>query len=172
MSKAVRDGISQLQERALRPAYFSDAAIDTAKKLAKLSTDKRVRRMEVSNGHGTAVVITSQLVANVDKLVGPVVESYGTIEGRLEGVVVHGSRRFFIFDSLANKQVTCEFGDRIPLKAIFDAFEKRVAATGLIRARLGTGERVSVEVAELEVFPSDQHLPSVDEIVRLFGDLQ
>ena len=172
MSEAVRNGIGQLQDRPLRPDYFTDAAVQTAKELAKLSSERGVRRIEVSNGHGSAVAVTSQLVANVDKLVGPVVESYGTIEGRLEGLVVHGERRFFIYDSLANRQVTCHFGERISLTEIFQAFEKRVAATGLIRSKLGTGERVSVEVAQLEVFPSDDLLPPVTEILRLLGGQQ
>jgi hypothetical protein len=38
-------------------------------------------------------------VEHVEAVLAPEVESIGTVEGNLEGLIIHGKRRFLIFDA-------------------------------------------------------------------------
>ena len=96
-------------------------------------------------------------------------QEYGSVEGRLEGLITHGKRRFFIWESLTNRQVECQFADRIPLQDILAAYERRVAARGLIHRRR-TGEKLSVDVEDFRVFRPEAELPSVERIQEILRD--
>ncbi len=167
ITDAIASGMAAIQARAERPPHFSDAALERAKELANSVGDEvRAVRIRAKNREGNArvdVSVTKQLVANVDEIIGAQVESFGTVEGRMEGLIVHDRRRFYVWDSLTNRRVECQFGTRVELDEILAAFGKRVGVRGVIRRRK-TGEKVSVEVAELRVFPPESELPSVADI--------
>ena len=168
ISANVIDGITHLQQYPDRPPFFSDPVLTKLQKLARQADVQQQKRITVSNGTALSVELGEKLVATVGDLFGPVVESYGTVEGRLEGVFIHGTRRFYIWDSLTNKQVRCDFGERVTLREILDAFERRVAVTGVVRAKARTGERISVHAEEFRVFKADAELPSTNRILELW----
>ena len=119
--------------------------------------------MKVSNGKGVGVALSSRLVAHVEAVLAPELTSIGTVEGKLEGLITHGKSRFLIFDPLTGRQVICYFGGRVEWESVLRAFGKRVAATGFIHSRR-SGEKVSIQVSRLHVFPPDEELPSVREM--------
>jgi hypothetical protein len=166
ISAAVVEGIEHLDHYGDRPPLFSDPVLHGVRRLARFSDTERAKTIHVSNGKDERAQLGTRVAANVEDLFGPVVESYGSVEGRLEGVFVHNTRRFFVFDSLTNKQVRCDFTDDISLREILDAFEKRVAVTGLVRARAKTGERLSIRAHMFRVFRSDDELTPTDRILE------
>lgn len=115
-----------------------------------------------------AMNLGTRVAASIDEFFGPVVESYGSIEGRLEGVFVHGTRRFFVYESLTNRQVRCDFTDDVSIREVLDAFERRVAVTGLLRTRAKTGEHVSVKAQSFKVFRPDAELTPTDQILSVW----
>ncbi len=163
---AIVDGIAGVQARAERPPHFSDSALKSASALANL-VGKEVYAVQIFGGRGRAT-LTKQAVANIDELIGPKLESFGTVEGTLEALTVHGQPQFAIYETLTGHRVDCLFGERIPLDEILKMFGKRVAARGVIRSRK-TGERVSIEVQSLEAFPDEEELPSADDIRGILG---
>ncbi len=94
----------------------------------------------------------------------------GTIEGRLQGVFTHGVKKFYIYDSATDRQVRCEFGDRVPLKKVLEAYESRVAVSGFIKVRKKTGQRLSIQAHDLRQFRDDSELASTDEILRAWRE--
>ena len=123
------------------------------------------RRLIVSNGAGAPAEFTSHVVATVEEIIGPVVESYGSIEGRLQGLETHGRRRFYIWESLSGQRVRCYFDDSLDLEELLEGYEKRVSTSGLIRSR-PSGRRISIEVKEFSILSSDDSLQPSDEILR------
>jgi hypothetical protein len=97
---------------------------------------------------------------------GKILESYGSIEGRLEARSVHGVRRIYVYDSLMNREVRCDFGDRVPLDEVLRAFDRRVSVTGTIKSRAKTGTWLSVQVSTLRLSRSDDELPKTGEILN------
>jgi hypothetical protein len=163
------DGMASLQDRPERPRHFNDSALRSARVLGSIiGPDVTAVRLK---GNGTvgrphATVLTKQVVANVDEVIGTRLESYGTVEGVLEAITVHGKRAFAIYEPLTNRRIDCFF--EMPTQRVFDAFEKRVAARGLIRSRR-TGERISIQVHDLYVFPEEGSLPTADEVLGILG---
>ena len=166
ISSAVVEGIEHLRNYGDRPPLFSDPVLHRIRRLARFADSEHTKTIQVSNGKAERVDVGSRVAANVEDLFGPVVESYGSVEGRLEGVFVHNTRRFFVYDSLTNKQIRCDFTDDVSLREVLDAFEKRVAVTGHLRARAKTGERVSIRAHVFKAFRSDDELMSTDRILE------
>jgi hypothetical protein len=76
-------------------------------------------------------------------------ESYGTIEGKLEEITIHGSQAFAIWQ-VDGTRVRCLFGKHVTLGEVLAGVGKRVAARGAIKVR-PTGEPMSVEVEWLRI---------------------
>lgn len=170
VSRSLLTGIQHLIKYQDQPEGFSHDSLHVARKLAELADPLQQRRMSISNGTGSAVEVTSRVISSVDLIFGPVLESYGSVEGTLEGVITHGKRRFYVYDSLVGRQVRCHFDNmRIKLPEVLQAFEKRVVVSGLIRSRAMTGQRISIDAARFQVFPPDNELMSLAEIQDLWN---
>jgi hypothetical protein len=150
------------------PEDFSDKSLNIARKLSLFSNPALQRRLIVSNGHDGPVELTPRIAATVDSIFGPVTESYGSVEGKLEGIITHGTRRFYVYESLTGRQVRCLFADSIPLHQVLEAFEHRVSVSGVIRSKAKTGERLSIVPTEFRVFRDDKDLLSHQEILQLW----
>jgi hypothetical protein len=144
----VAEGLCGLENSAERPDHFTDKALELAKGLANLASED----LPIAVRNGTAAVkVTQQTSVNAEKVLGAPQESFGTIEGRLEALNVHGASKDFSIWPVGDKAIKCSFGSRLDLERdILPAVTKRVAARGKIRTR-PSGERLSVEVDELKV---------------------
>lgn len=161
ITKTITSGLRALERRAVRPKHFSDAALVKVRDLGKL-TSPETPIIKIGNGEDP-ILLSSRLLANVEAVLAPEVNSIGTVEGKLEGLIIHGKRRLLIYDSLTNHQVTCYFAERIPYSDVLAAFGKRVAVSGMIRSRR-SGERVDIQASRLYVFPSDEELPTAADV--------
>lgn len=144
----VADGLCRLEDFPKRPDHFTNKALEIAKGLANYASED----FPIAVRNGTAAVkVTQQLSVNAEKVLGTPQESFGTIEGRLEALNVHGASKDFSIWPVGDKAIKCSFGKRLDLETdILPAVTKRVAARGKIRTR-PSGERLSVEVDELKV---------------------
>ena len=108
---------------------------------------------------------------HAEAVLAPETRSIGTIEGELEGLIVHGDKRFLLYDRLTGRRVTCYFGDSVSWDGLGDVFGKRVAVTGEIRSRR-SGKRASINVSKYYVFPHEDELPSADEVRGLLRNVE
>lgn len=159
---AVVGGIKTLNERPVRPPFFNDQALREAKALANLVSDD-LPRIVVNNG-SVGSDATRQLMDHVDQVMGEGRESIGAIEGKLQALNIHEKPpRFAIFDLLTDQRIECYFGATVDLEEVLRGVGRRVAVSGLIKTR-GSGERFSIEVRGLRVFPAESELPSPDDV--------
>lgn len=155
----ISGGIAQLEREAVRPAYFTDKALGQVKALANGGLP-----LAVLNGIGR-VTVTQQAAVNVDKLLGKPLESFGTVEGRLEELTIHAAPEFSIWQADGLK-VRCLFGQRLALPEVLAAVGKKVAARGIVKAR-PNGEAIAVEVEALRVLDArDVSAESVRGLLR------
>lgn len=166
--RTVNAGIRDVQRRAERPAHFTDRALEKARALVETAT---AGGAIVKIGTAKAPVrVDSQLVRNVDAILGAKVSAIGTVEGTLEAFNVHGTNRYFnIYDALTDVRIRCDFGHRILIDKIGGAAERRVAVHGEIKYR-ETGEIVNVLAYNLDVFPCEDELPSADAVRGILAD--
>jgi hypothetical protein len=163
ITETVTKGIRSLEKSARRPKHFSDAALVKLRDLALLRSPE-IPNVSVGNGTGEPVALSQKLVTNVEKLLGEEIESIGTVEGELEGLIIHGKRRFYLFDHLTGRQITCYFTPRVEWESVLKAFGKRVAVTGTIKSR-SSGEKVSVSAFRFYVFPAEEDLPGPEDVM-------
>jgi hypothetical protein len=162
IAKTITNGLRALERRAVRPKHFTDAALLKVRDLGKL-TSPETPVVKVGNG-AAPIPLSSRLIANVEAILAPEVKSIGTIEGKLEGLIIHGKTRFLVFDPLTGRQVTCYLSERISsYSEVLKAFGKRVAVTGMIRSRR-SGERVDIQATQFYVMPSDEELPTTADV--------
>lgn len=161
IAKILTSGLKALARQPKRPKHFTDAALIHVRDLGRL-VSAAVPTVSVGNG-AAPVPLSTQLLANVDSVLEPEVTSIGTIEGKLEGLIIHGKSRFLVFDPLTGRQVTCYFGERVPYADVLNAFGQRVAVTGAIRSRR-SGERVDIQVRRLYLMPRDEDLPTAADV--------
>jgi hypothetical protein len=166
IAKTLTSGLQALERRATRPKHFSDAALLKVRDLGKMTSPETP---VVKIGNGTAPIpLSARLIANVESVLAPELESIGTVEGRLQGLIIHGKTRFLLFDPLSDRQVICFISGAVEWQRVRDAIGKRVAATGRIQSRR-SGEKVSMIVSRFVELPDDSELPSASDV---FGILK
>lgn len=102
-----------------------------------------------------------------DEVLGAPDVSYGTVEGLLEALNIHGANKAFgVYDPLTGKKVECKLTGKVTVEDLGPAVSKRVAVSGLIFSR-STGERISVQADELEIFPTEEDIPSPDDVLGI-----
>ena len=169
IAKTLTSGLRTLERRATRPKHFNDTALLRVRDLARLTSPETPT---VKIGNGTDQIrLSTRLIENVEAVLAPEITSIGTVEGKLEGLIIHGKNRFLIYDPLTGHKVTCFFSERIPYDDVIRAFGKRVAVTGIIRSRR-SGERVDVQARQLHVMPPDDELPSAAEMLGVLKAAQ
>ena len=102
----------------------------------------------------------------------PEVRSIGTIEGELEGLIIHGTKRFLLYDRLTGRQVICYFGDSVSWEGLRDVFGKRMAVTGEIPFAAVPESGASINVSKYYVFPREDELPSAAEVRGLLRNVE
>lgn len=161
----IQSGITSLSEKAERPQYFSDRALKNLELLSKkLDNGIRVLRLASTS---KVVNITKAVASNVDELLGARYESYGSVEGLLDGIDIHRNPYFTLYTLLDDKSIKCYFDKKLQEQAI-SYLSKRVYTYGLIRSRRD-GERISITVQEIELLPEEAELPSIEEIAGILA---
>ncbi|CAO5029759.1 hypothetical protein [Microcystis aeruginosa] len=80
--KTVERGIVTILEHLIRPKYFSDRALESARSLAILK--KRDEFMVQLGFDSRCIDLNQALIANVDEIIGGKYQSFGTVEGVLK----------------------------------------------------------------------------------------
>ena len=165
--KVVEAGMTNIVKMPERPRYFSDKALDSAKNLAKL-VDKDAFRIQLGI-NSNRIALNQHIVANVDEIIGGKYKSFGTVEGILKAIDLSRNPLFRVYDLLTNKSVRCYFDNQsTSMDMIKKSLEQRVAISGLITSR-EDGEKISINVEEIEIFPQEDELPTITEMIGILG---
>ena len=158
------NGLEQISQSPARPEYFNDKALQQVRALGNLVNDD----LPISIRNGSApVAITKRIVANIDDFFGPPSVTFGTVEGKLDGVNLHGPKPNFVaFEPLTGNSVECRLSTAITLDELRNALGKRVGVRGRIKTR-ANGIRVSVEPEELDIFESA--FPTASDVRGILG---
>lgn len=94
-------------------------------------------------------------------------ESFGSVEGVLECITIQDCLVFVICESLATEgeAMWCQFPSDL-IEEARNVTGERVSVSGLIRSR-EDGKKVSIEVKEVHYFPSEEQLPTIDDVIGI-----
>lgn len=93
---------------------------------------------------------------------------FGTVEGVLKAIDVSRQPIFRVYDLLTNKSVRCYFEPNL-LDNIKEYLEKRVSVSGIIISR-EDGEKIGIEVESIDLFPEKKDLPTIEEMIGIWGE--
>lgn len=163
---AIVSGVADLEQGAVRPAFFSDVALEFARDLALLSGE--LREVGIRNGRFGSPV-TQNVADHASALLAPEFEEFGSVEGTVEVVNFHSKSRYFnLYDALDGHRIRCNFGDRVDPDDIRDALLRRVLVTGMIGYR-SAGIATEVRVESVRVFPDEDRLPTPTQVRGILG---
>lgn len=171
IARTVLSGLQELERGPKRPPHFSDGALNKLQDLARLAGPDTPPLTVSDGGHRRRVALSSEVLAHVEAVLTPAFRTIGTIEGELEGLIIHDRKRFLLYDRLAGRKIDCYFDDFIAWEEIRDMLGKRIAVTGEIHSRR-SGERASINVSSVYVFPREEDLPSPDEVRGLLRNAE
>lgn len=164
-------GLAEMDTGGARPPHFSDKALRSATKLGRLaSTDGAAVAVRASGGPaGERVqVLSGRLVEHGRQMLRrPSPLEYGSVEGTLEALTIHGQDAFSVYDAITGKRIECVC-DRETLERAAEHLGKRVLVRGEIR-RPGDGESKKVIVEGFRLLGIGP-LPQTEDVRGMFAD--
>lgn len=142
------------------PPHFDRQLLETFRELAR-PLSRRGARAEIAR-RGKRIIITSELEARIDHIIGEDILSEGSVGGYLETVNVHGKNEFFIYPSVGGK-IECDFPESF-LEKVGGAIKHYVSASGTLRYKRNEIFPYRVDVRDLEVFPPESELPTLESL--------
>jgi len=166
---AVYSGFQELSKKsAARPEFFSDNALEKTRDLIRLQDGKAVSTIQIRRSR-SRVTLNQKVLVNVERILGGTLAEIGTIEGRLDMVSYRNGLHIGVWDILTDRAVRCNISPDLIETAIEGLRKRRrVAVSGRIRYR-PTGEPVSIDVKDLELFPPAEDLPSADSVYGILS---
>jgi hypothetical protein len=107
---------------------WTQGILESAKKFVSVLSNG-VAKISLSTADDQTVSPTQRVAASVDYLLAPAYEDFGTFEGRLETLSVHGRTRFNIYEALTERPIACYFSQE-KLDDALKAFNKRISVSG------------------------------------------
>jgi len=159
-------GLKQIQTSRARPRHFNDDALRGAKELVQLVDGKTISAIRIRRSK-ESVGLQPEAVPNVDAMLVGTLTEEGFVEGTLEMISSRGGLHVSVWDALSDREVRCVVGPQM-LDKVKAAFGRRVAVGGTISHKR-TGEPVSIAVETIEVFPTDDELPTADDVLGILA---
>lgn len=157
------------------PSSFSESALQDLRRMGRLFKSKTKLRKLAFNSDGQEIATVTNTIPNkVDFILSRGFSEYGSIEGVLEAINLHGTPRFTIWDRITGAPAHCAFprsGDWT--QKVKSLLQRRVLVAGKIRY-LNDGRPYSLsELTELVDKTPDPSLPKGDfgSIPALTGDM-
>jgi len=152
-------GLRTLEREGTTPPYLSEAGMRHARRMTNVLGHDGANRIIVSIPKKAEAEVTPKAYQNISGLLKAPYASLGSIEGHLEGINLHQSPRFIIYEQGTNKAVSCQFGPfrNELMDKIKDSLEKRVLVSGRLH-RNAKGEPARIQLLspdDLKVFDSD-----------------
>lgn len=168
----VMEGLSALKEKDVRPRYFSDQALTSARELVSV-LGERVHQVEVFTPN-ISVVCTEVIAANVREILHPGRETVGSIEGFLESMNSHRGFVFGLYEPVLASRIECELDQSLNTEAAsrlkeqtYALYEKRVRVSGNLRTNR-KGEVRSAKILSIEELRTEAKFRDAKAISGIF----
>ncbi len=149
--------VTDLQEGGKADPRLTSEDLRLFRRLAE-PMHRRIRKVQIA---GT--VLTTQYIANIDKLIGISIPSEGSVTGRLERLNVHNRHEFALFPPIGGFTVTCVFPEELYEK-VHNGMRKNATVFGTLAFKPDSPFPERVHVKTIEIHPSDEHLPRLADL--------
>lgn len=164
IASTIVEGLTSLEKEKKRPKYFNDNALESAQRLARLTSDNLSRVNIYTDISDYQVYLTEQVAVNINSIL-EYLDYHGSVEGRLELISGREGQPIYfrVQDKVNNVGVRCYIPDNL-LEVALSAFRKRVVVSGLIKSD-NNGIPRSIRADNIEIFP-DESLPKAEDVIK------
>ena len=163
------NGLVQLSKGERLP-HYSDSAIRNALRLARLHNQKRrdgLKLIQISSDN-QQIELGPHTVKGIESLTNATYESIGSVVGNLDSISVHRGNEFRVWEELEVRAVTCRFPPDL-LELAKQSLGSRVLVYGDVKSN-SSGQRTSVIVHGIELYPGDFDLPTIEQLSGIIDD--
>ena len=114
------------------------------------------------------VRITTQYVANIDRILEGKTVSTGSVSGCLERLNVHNADEFSLFPAISDDEIVCVFPEKL-WETVQKAIKRMVTVYGKMTYLHDTAFPARVRVESIDIHPNDDELPTLKDLRGLFG---
>lgn len=107
--------------------------------------------------------LTSQYIANIDRILGTPIRSEGSVSGFLEGLNLHQKNEFILYPPILGYRIVCSFPEQM-FELVRAALKKNVTVRGTLYHHPDRPFPDRVQVKELEIHPPDNELPTLRDL--------
>ncbi len=107
--------------------------------------------------------LTSQYLANIERLLGSSIASEGFVTGFLERLNVHNRNEFVLYPPIAGAYVVCHFPSEM-FEQVRAAIKRNVTVSGRLFYHPEKRFPEKVHVLTLEIHPPDEQLPKLRDL--------
>lgn len=154
---------------ATRKPNVSDSALLKMSHLAEQSKYTGPMGLYMDRERGKVLEIGPALIEKIEQHLGKASESSGSIIGQLDTIAVHRSNEFRVWEENYGRAVRCEYkpADEEKIKSLL---RRRVIVIGQVSFNV-KGQPVSVSVENIEAYPDQATLPTIEEMSGLIENL-
>ena len=156
---AIRENVLRgvaILESGERPHHYSDKAIEHARDLSKLfARHQKPSRIRLWAKNDRSFALQPSIAVTADKILDPVFEDMGSVEGTLEVISGHGKFEVVVYDPIDGRSVKCELPNEQIMNEALQYFMTRVEVVGKVRYRKD-GAPVSVRVEKIIPLPTER----------------
>lgn len=116
---------------------------------------------------GTSV--TTQFIANIDRIIGAAIPSEGSVKGSLERLNLHNRNEFVLYTPIGGHSVICSFPDE-QFDRVREAIRRNVTVSGTLYFYPDTPYPHRVHVRDIEIHPPDDQLPTLKQLAGAWPD--
>jgi hypothetical protein len=161
-------GIYQIEHEGTTPPFFSEYGLMRAQKLVRQIGRNGATGFRAQYFQDSAV-LSIQSSANIEQLLGASHHAFGSVEGTLETISIHGGSKFIVYHHITRKGITCTVPSEM-IEEAKDDLGRRVIVSGLVHYN-AKAEPTRVEADKLRVLKKEFELPTTDSLTGSEPDL-
>ena len=151
-----RDTATRLQAGKTPDGRFTFDDLEAFRELV-LPLDRHAKEVWVDGSK-----LTSDYVANIDRILGSAIPSHGQVTGRLERLNVHDRYEFVLFPA-AGTRIVCAFDQSI-FEQVRMGVKRTVTVSGILYFQPDKPLPDRVRVEKMEIHPADEELPRLSDL--------
>lgn len=159
-------GIDSLERGEALPPNFSEVGLNHLRLLSRsLGANGATAFRATFIDEDQSASVSTQSSVNVERLLAPQTKAIGSVIGVLDLISLRRQPRYNVYDRVSRRPVRCAFESE-QLEVVKSALGRRVLVSGIVN-RNSRGQPVRIDSPTLTLLPSEDDLPSTDEIIGI-----
>jgi hypothetical protein len=163
-------GFNNVQNLGISPPYLSHYGLEDLSEMLLVLEKNGARAYRTTDlDHGRTAELSRVASDNVRALLPTRRRTIGSVEGKLEAISIHRTKRFVVYDGLTKKAINCEFSDAATLDRVKDLLGERVLVSGMVHWNIKS-EPNKVQVDDVRKL-GGPNLPKTDDLSGAYPEI-